>query len=232
MKDEIIAKGRESLIDAFKDRDIGEEEMLAYLNDNQKLFENFNVNSLDELYFGVANRNPSPTAVIEFLKIKKKATLKLGKERALDSHNPVYVKNAGSVAIRLGSCCTPIPGDDIVGYITKGKGITVHRRNCPNIFHEKSRLIDVYWNDNLELQSYPVDIALDCNDRPNLLADVMQTLSIQKVNITALNAALHQANMTTTISATIYVSDAKRLNDIMDILLNVKGVYKVSRVIH
>lgn len=232
MRDEIIAKGKESLVDAFKERGVSEEEMMAHLTGNDKLLENFGMASLDDLFYGLANRNPSPGYVIEFLKIKKEVQIKLSKKNKNDNHNPVYVTNSDSVAITLGSCCTPIPGDDIVGYITKGKGVTVHRINCPNIAHQKTRLIDVNWKENLELQSYPVDVCIEANDRNSLLADLMQTLSIQKVNVTSLNAKLHSTTMTTTVNATIYVSDSKRLNDLMDIIRNVKGVYNVSRVIH
>ena len=144
----------------------------------------------------------------------------------------LLVKNAGKVAITLGSCCTPIPGDDIVGYITKGKGITVHRRNCPNIQHEHQRLIDVYWNEQLTIGTYPVDIAIESSDRPNLLVDFMAVFAQLKVSISSISAKVHPSTMQCTVQATIYVSDAKRLTDIFNVLLNIQGVYDVRRVIH
>ena len=121
----------------------------------------------------------------------------------------------------------------IKGYITKGKGITVHRHNCPNIQHEKTRVIDVYWKEDIEYSTYPVDISLEANDRPNLLVDIMNTMSSAKVTVSSIHAQLqHHNRMVTIVNLTIYVSDLKRLNDIFNVLQNIKGVYDVKRVIH
>ena len=152
MRDDKIAKGKVAIFDAFRDRGIEEKEALELLN-SQKVFDNYGVDSLDNLFIAISNRNPAAGNVIEFLNIKKKTNLVFAKARNdKDSDNPILVKNAGKVAINLGSCCTPIPGDDIVGYITKGKGITIHRRECPNIKDGK-RLVEVFWNENLNILS-------------------------------------------------------------------------------
>ena len=235
LKDDKIAKGKQSCIDAFKDRDIAEDEMLKLLDDD-KVFEKFEVNDLEELFIGVSNRKPTASAIIDFLGIKKEVSLPTGKIRNHHDgeYNPFYCKGAGdNIAISQANCCTPIPGDRIVGYITKGKGITVHRYNCPNVVGEKERLIDVYWKDDIETSSFPVDIVLEANDRNNLLIDIMNTMSFNKVTVSSIHAHLQAHNRSLThVAMTIYVSDAKRLNDISNILLNVKGVYEVRRVIH
>ncbi|MFA5421293.1 MAG: bifunctional (p)ppGpp synthetase/guanosine-3',5'-bis(diphosphate) 3'-pyrophosphohydrolase [Bacilli bacterium] len=234
LKDERIAKGKQSAIDAFKDRGIDEPEMLTYLN-AQNVFNNYHVKDLDELFVAMYSKNPTPSAVIEFLNIKRKPTLfKLDKGpiQKDDDHIPVFVSGAGMIAITLGSCCTPIPGDDIVGYITKGKGVTVHRVSCPNIANEKARLVDVYWREAEHLETYPVDIKIESADRPNLLIDIMSTFSANKVSVSTITAKLHPQTMNTTVSATIFVSDAKRLTDIFNILLNINSVYEITRVIH
>jgi GTP pyrophosphokinase len=132
----------------------------------------------------------------------------------------------------LGNCCTPIPGDEIVGYITKGKGITVHRKDCPNIVNEKKRLIPVFWKDNLKTSTYPVDLKIECYERPNLLADIVSVFSQKKINITAVNGVFHPNTNTSTISVTIYVANAEILRDIIAFLLNVKSVYEVNRSTH
>jgi GTP pyrophosphokinase len=231
LREDKIAKGKAGAIDAFKDRGLSEKEMMELL-DQPKVLEYFHFDTLDDLFVGICNRNPQPSAIIDFLKIRKKFVLNLSKKTTDVSNVPVIVPNAGKVAITLGNCCTPIPGDDIVGFITKGKGITVHRLNCPNIRNETPRLTEVYWNDNLELDNYPVDLNLKCGDRPNLLVDVMNTLAANKIPVTAINAKLHAQTAQTTISATILVSDAKRLNDIVNILLNITSIYEVHRQIH
>ena len=234
LRGEKINKGRQSCLDAFKDRGIEEQEMMELLSQD-KVLEHFEFEEVDDLFIGVSNRKPTTTAIIDFLGIKKPLILPTGKtkNRSGDSSVPVYCKGADKIAIQLASCCTPIPGDMIKGYITKGKGITVHRHNCPNIANETKRLIDVYWKDDIEFSTYPVDITLEANDRPNLLVDIMNTMSSAKVTVSSIHAQLQRHNRSITIVAlTIYVSDLKRLNDITNILQNIKGVYEVKRVIH
>lgn len=234
LKDERIAKGKQSAIDAFKDRGVEEQEMMTLLS-AQSVLNNYHVKDIDELFAALYSKNPTPSAVIDFLNIKRKPTifkLDKGPLQKDDDHIPVFVSGAGKIAITLGSCCTPIPGDDIVGYITKGKGVTVHRVTCPNIANEKARLIDVFWREAEHLETYPVDIKIESADRTNLLIDIMSTFSANKVSVSTITAKLHPQTMNTTVSATIFVSDAKRLTDIFNIILNISSVYEVTRVIH
>ena len=231
MRDDKIAKGKVAIFDAFRDRGIEEKEALELLN-SQKVFDNYGVDSLDNLFIAISNRNPAAGNVIEFLNIKKKTNLVFAKARNdKDSDNPILVKNAGKVAINLGSCCTPIPGDDIVGYITKGKGITIHRRECPNIKDGK-RLVEVFWNENLKEQTYPVDIEMEFTDRNNLLMDIMTAFSIHKVSVTNISAKSHKTTLTATITVTILLKNNNEYENIKNVLLNVNGVYEVNRTIH
>lgn len=233
LRDDKIAKGKQSAIDAFKDRGVSEEEMMKYLEDNT-LLENFGFNNVDDLFVGIANHKPAAGAVVDYLKIKKPVNIPTGSwgRNRNNDECPVYCKGVGKIAIALANCCTPIPGDDIVGYITKGKGITVHRNNCPNVLHEKVRLVDVYWYDDLQFATYPVDILIKANDRPNLLVDIMSLLSANKTTINNLHAHLTNSNLDCYVTLTIFVSDSKRLNDLFSIIKSIKGVYEVSRVIH
>ena len=237
VRDEKIAQGKIALTDAFKERGYNEQEMIEKVN-NPKVLNNFQVDSFESLCVNVSNRNPLPSSIMDFLNLKKKvdpnAPLKLtdAKKAIGKNLNPVIVKNAGNVAINLGPCCTPIPGDDIVGYITRGKGITVHRSNCPNIAKEKNRLIDVYWNEELEAQQYQVDIQINGSDRSTLLIDIMGVLAQMKCNCSAISSKVHSSSGTSTIQATLLVHNASKLEDIFNVLRNVKGVYDIVRVIH
>ena len=237
VRDEKIAQGKIALIDAFKERGYNEQEMIEKVN-NPKVLNNFQVDSFESLCVNVSNRNPLPSSIMDFLNLKKKvdpnAPLKLtdAKKAIAKNLNPVIVKNAGNVAINLGPCCTPIPGDNIVGYITRGKGITVHRCNCPNIAKEKNRLIDVYWNEELEAQQYQVDIQINGSDRSTLLIDIMGVLAQMKCNCSAISSKVHSSSGTSTIQATLLVHNASKLEDIFNVLRNVKGVYDIVRVIH
>ena len=234
LRDEKIQRGKQSCVDAFHERGVEEDEMIKLL-DTDKVLNYYNVENLDELFIGVSGRKPTANAIIDFLKIKRPVdlSLNLAKRRNVKYDGcPVYCKGAGKVAIALANCCTPIPGDDIVGYITRGKGISVHRRNCPNVINETERLLEVFWRDDIEFATYPVDIVIEASDRNNLLVDVMAILTNAKVGVNSLHARKNAQNLSATISATIMVSDAKRLHDICVLLRGITGVYRVDRVIH
>ena len=234
MRDERIQRGKQSCIDAFHERGVEEDEMMKML-DNEKVLSYFNMPDVESLFVGISGRKPTANAIIDYLKIKRPVNLVLNTVKRRDSKNdscPVYCRGAGKVAIALANCCTPIPGDDIVGYITRGKGISVHRKNCPNVINETERLLEVFWRDDIEFATYPVDIVIEASDRNNLLVDVMAILSNAKVGVNNLHARSNTQNLSATISATIMVSDAKRLHDIFVLLRGITGVYRVDRVIH
>lgn len=233
LKEEKISKGKQSLIDAFKERGVNEADMLNYIN-NPKVFNKFEVDSLDELYYAVFLRKPPSNQIIEFLKIKKEVVLPSNsiKKQTRFDESPVYCNGADNIAITLANCCMPIPGDAIVGYVTKGKGISVHRADCPNIINEKERIIDVFWKEGLETATYPVDIIIEASDRNNLVVDVMHTLTNNHIALSSISAKSNVGTLTATISATIMIQNSKKLNDIFAILHGIPGVYEVNRVIH
>ncbi len=233
LREDKIAKGKQSCLDAFSDRGIDEAGMMKYLSD-KKTLEYYNVETVDDLFVLVSGRKPTSSAIIEFLKIKRPVDINqmLGRVKTKSGDTcPVYCKGAGKIAINLAACCTPVPGDDIIGYVTKGKGITVHRKSCPNIAKEKQRLIDVFWREDLEFATYPVDIMIEAYDRNNLLIDIMNALSNVKVICSNIHARMI-SDVNCAISATLLISDAKRLNDIFNVILNVSNVYNVTRIIH
>ena len=235
LREERIAKGKQSCIDAFHERGIEEDEMMSMLN-NAKVLDYYGLDDIDSLFIAVTGRKPTAAALIDYLKIKKPVNFTFNQTAKRRDNKgdscPVYCKGAGKIAISLANCCTPIPGDDIVGYITKGKGISVHRKNCPNVANEKERLLDVFWRNDIEFATYPVDIVIEASDRNNLLVDVMAVFNNTKVGVNNLHARKNTQNLSATISATIMVSDAKRLHDICVLLRGITGVYRVDRVIH
>lgn len=233
MKDDMISKGKSSCVESFKAYGINEAEMEKLINTSAVL-DKFGCENLNDLYIKISSKNPTPGAIVDFLNIKKQNNDFISVERAAKDSDktPVYVPNAGKVAITLGNCCTPIPGDEIVGYITKGKGITVHRKDCPNVINEKQRLIDVYWKENLKESAYPVDLKIECYDRPNLIVEIMQVFAQKKISVTSLNAIFHNQTLTTTVAVTIYVSNASALQDAINALSGVKSVYEINRATH
>ena len=209
-------------------------EVVKYI-DKKEVLSQFNHDSLENLFLAVANKEILPSSIIEFLGLKKTTGLpnvKINKADLSGDNCPVYCKGVGKIMINLASCCNPIPGDQIVGYITRGKGISVHRINCPNIAKEKLRLVNVYWKEDLKNKAYQVDICIEASDRNSLLNDVMSLLATQNVSLTAINAKLNTQTLITTITATIHVENANKLQTIFNGLLSLKGVISVSRVIH
>ena len=234
LREDRITRGKQSCVDAFHERGVEEDEMLKMLN-TPKVLDYYGFDNLDDLFVGVSGRKPTANALIDFLKIKRPVDLSLNiakRRNAKHDACPVYCKGAGKIAIALANCCTPIPGDLIVGYITRGKGISVHRRTCPNVVNEKERLLEVFWRDDIEFATYPVDIIIEASDRNNLLVDVMAVFNNAKVGVNNLHARSNAQNLSAMISATIMVSDAKRLHDIFVLLRGITGVYRVDRVIH
>ena len=241
MREEYARKGRESCLDSFRMQGIDEEEMEKLL-DTPSVLNEYHCQNLTDLYVMMNGKNPTPNAVINFLGVKKKrpqvdlskVLRKEPSKKAVEDKSPVEI--AGGVtnlAISFAQCCCPIPGDSLVGYITKGKGITIHRKNCPNIQPSDPRLIDVRWKKDLGVgQTYPVDIEIYANDRPNLLSDIVSTFSSKGIQMSDLKAHVIQQTMNSVFSITAFVSDAKILEDLFALLLGVKGVYSVNRVTH
>lgn len=235
IREETIARGRQNLLDAFEAQGIGPGEMDKYLSD-PKILTEFNAPDLETFFESVASKNPTPLAVIDYLGLRKKQTGPLLYEprRAVrhESKQPIVVEGASNLATTLGKCCSPIPGDDIVGYVSKGKGIIVHRKNCPNIATSSKRLIPVSWNPDMGVSTYPVAISVYANDRPNLLADLLTALGSKGIACTDLKCHLVEASMNDVVTLTIYVPDAKTLDDIFAMLHQVKGVYEAERLNH
>lgn len=233
MKEEIIQKGKTGCLDAFKVYGVNEEEMENLLS-SEKVLNYYNASSLEDIYKKVAAKNPTPGAIIDFLNLKRPTADLMQTARVVkdSDKSPVFVPGAGKVAITLGNCCTPIPGDEIVGYITKGKGVTIHRKDCPNIVNEKKRLISVNWKDNLKESTYPVDLKIECHDRSNLIVEIMQIFAQKKIPVTSLNATFHNQTMTTTVAVTIYVANANALQDAINLLSGLKSVYEITRATH
>lgn len=231
LREDNIARGKEACLEAFGAQGIGEGEMEKYLN-SDAVFERFSARDLDSLYENVANKNPAPLGLIEFLGLRKKQSGPKIEKRALSHQikNPVLVEGADNIAVSLGKCCCPIPGDRIVGFVSKGKGIIVHREDCPNVRNGAARLIPVRWNEALGTSKYQAIINVYASDRSNLVADVLSALSAKGVQVVDLKCHLITSTMNDVVHLTVYVTDARTLEDVFADLKAVKGVYECERV--
>jgi len=140
----------------------------------------------------------------------------------------VRVLGTGDLLTRTGRCCSPVPGDDIIGYVTRGEGVTVHRRDCHNILHvaEKERLVEVEWGRGG--QFYPVAVHIEAWDRVGLLRDVSALVAEEKVNMAGLHAEEH-GDGTLSVFVTLETTGIEQLARLLSRLSSVRGVISVSR---
>jgi len=149
--------------------------------------------------------------------------------RSKDDHG-ILVEGETGVMVRLAKCCNPVPGDAIVGYITRGRGVSVHRTDCSNVLvspGEYERMIEVYW-DFAVGNLYRVTVEVTGKDRPELITDVMMVLSENKIKISSLNARVGKDNIAA-ITLTLDIINLNQLEHIMIKMRLVKNVYSVHR---
>ncbi|MGP1414050.1 MAG: RelA/SpoT family protein [Bacillales bacterium] len=202
------------------------------LLDNKNVLTNFRSSTINDLFYNIAQKNPSAGSVCDYIGCRRRNDnkIQLTKKTNIDtSTSPVYIDNIDGIKINLGNCCSPVPGDEIVGYITKGMGVTVHRKNCNNIKNLDKRLIDVYWKENASNKDYPLKITIICKDRPNLVSDIMNVFAVSKINITEFNAKLHPENLTTTIEVEVYLNNIENYRKLKQSLKNINDIIDVKR---
>ena len=141
----------------------------------------------------------------------------------------IEVLGVGDLLTQLARCCAPLPGDEIIGFITRNRGITVHRKECRNILNEDEaeRLIRVDWGVTKSL--HPVRLSIEAWDRVGLLRDITTQVSKEKVNIAALMTK-ENADGTVTIHLTLYITGVDQLSRLFTKLEEVQGVINISRV--
>lgn len=242
-REESIAKGRE-LIER-ETKKLGYD--LRDLSKNDRLNEvakKFNLPGEDDLFatlgYGGVTAHGVITKLIEAYKKELKSTappdlaqllseLKPKHSKSKASHG-ILVEGESGLLVRLARCCNPVPGDAIVGYITKGRGVSVHRADCPNILNqpeEYERMIEVSWDINTDTK-YKVTIEVSCMDRPGLLTDIMMVPSENKTNIASVNARTYK-NKTATVTLILEINNLAQLEIIMAKMRRIKDVFSVYR---
>ena len=154
------------------------------------------------------------------------------KEKRKKSSSGVIVKGLDNILVRFAKCCNPLPGDEIVGYVTKGRGVAIHRSDCPNCQMNdeffKKRLVDVSW-DAPKKSKFEGEIKIIGTDRKSMLNDVIHTIAMQKLNINGINARKSKDEMTQ-INLLIEVNDISELTNLMKKIKSIPGVDDVFRV--
>ncbi|MGO4937024.1 RelA/SpoT family protein [Fundicoccus sp. Sow4_H7] len=246
------------LLDRDRNKDIGiqmmEKELkelgystkdLTRKNREKELLDRFNFNNLDDLYAAIALNEISPQTIINYLNLRQNKVTELPKQantKESTAHTKplrtihesgVVVNGMDNLMIRLSRCCNPVPGDDIVGYITRGRGVSIHRKDCPNFINEPellNRTIDVEWENTAELvDDYESEIRIIGFDRSGLINDVLHVVNHTVKNLRNVNGKVDKdSNATVTIK--VALANTSQLNDLMLKLRNIPDVYNVERV--
>lgn len=143
----------------------------------------------------------------------------------------VLVKGEAGVMVRMAKCCNPVPGDDIIGYITRGRGVSIHRCDCPSMGHsaeDLERMIEVSW-DGSSGESFHVGIDIQAYDRAGILIEVMAVLSELKITITNINAKVQEDTKNVSINLVVDIRDISQLDFVMTKLRRIREVYTVQR---
>jgi GTP diphosphokinase / guanosine-3',5'-bis(diphosphate) 3'-diphosphatase len=195
------------------------------------LLEHYSMKSLDDFLAAMGYGQISPQQVVSRLGVVDDADQVQLPQVAPPPPSPggVRVRGVGDLLVRFSKCCHPIPGDPIVGFITRGRGVTVHLATCPAIVNERAveRLIDVEWETAAQ-RTYPIAIVIEAFDRTGLLSDISQVVADDKINIMAATVAVHKDHRAT-VQATLEVSSVAQLSRVMAHLEQLKDVYSVER---
>ena len=151
-----------------------------------------------------------------------------------DGSGDVSIYGVGNVLTRLGRCCRPAPGDPVVGFITQGQGVTIHRRDCPNLRHavetDSHRLVEVSWRAGSE-RKYPVDIQVDAYDRQGLLRDITAILTNEKLNVVRVNTSTGRDDHMARMTLTVEISDVEQMSRLMERIAGLRNVVDVRRAV-
>ena len=236
-----------------KGKDLIEKEIKRIGMDYSELFKNefvqsaldrYKFNSMDDMYasigFGAISSGKIIARILEeYRKVHKEENVE-AKIEELNKHktnniksskNGIVVEGIDNCLVKLSKCCNPVPGDNIVGYITRGRGVSVHRADCKNLkdlfLDEESRMIDVYWLDE-DISYYEVDIEIFANDRDELLVDILKEVGTTKASIIAVNTRTTRERIGI-LNLTIKVENLEELNKVLKVIRKVDSVYEVKR---
>ncbi|WP_227874415.1 RelA/SpoT family protein [Tumebacillus algifaecis] len=240
-REENVAKGRDSIEKEARKHSINPE----WLTDKnlEEVANKFNFPKVDDMLaavgYGGFSSHSVITRIVEKIKretppaeIEKIPEVKQEPKKKKKSNLGVQVKGIDNMLIRFSRCCNPVPGDEIQGFVTKGRGVSVHRTNCPNLHaveeNEDNRLIEVEW-ESAPTVSYSVEIEITGLDRRGLINEVMMAVAESKTDITAVSGRADKRKMAT-ISLTINIRNVDHLHTVVERIKRIKDIYTVRRI--
>ena len=228
-KENYIERGKYNLEKELRKRKI----VISEFNKDEnikKICENLKLNSIDEIYLSVGNNKISANTVINVVdSYKEVAAPKVVKAPPKNLDTDIIVSGIDKVKVNLANCCNPIYGDDIIGYITKGNGISVHRKSCRNLETLENRIVPVNWNKNIEINKrYLTLIRIYSNISDNKIADIVQKVSMQNISIESIKTMPRQDEMIYELG--IYVNGIEKLNKLILELNKLPYIYNIERL--
>ena len=233
-KEEYLKKGTDILQKEVKKRKIPYSEFYSSAV-IEKLLSELKVNDMNELHISIGNGKITANQVVNVLYADTKTKQELVIDKAIKNgekkilvKGDIIVENVSDIKLNVASCCKPIPGDEIVGYISKGHGINVHRTICPNIAELDERIIDVKWNKNVS-KKYATNILITANENNNLLINIINKTSNNDITIQSIN------NLTTSsrymFDINLLVDNKEKLDKFINEVNGINGVVNVERII-
>lgn len=209
-----------------------------------KATQRFNVKKADDILVAIGTGNLGVNTVIQYIKSildthpvtetadEPEISFKKPKQKQASS-SPLIVEGVGNLLTHLAKCCKPIPGDDIIGFVTNGRGVSIHERHCKNIQYEvltrPQRIIDVAWGDYSETSSYPIDLTIIADDRSGLVRDISAIIANEKLHLLGLTSHINQTSNEAIIQITVELRPDVTLEHIRNLIMQVPSVASVNR---
>lgn len=232
-KEENLHRGRE-LLERELRKTVADLKTVMNETNLQKTARKYGVGTPDELFSSVGSGRITAAQVVQKLTgqepPERRKLPEVSQKKRRESTRGVEVKGVDNLLVRFSKCCNPVPGDEIIGYITRGRGVSVHRADCPNVASlsmDAGRQIEVLWNAD-ETDSYQVEVEIEGFDCPNFLSNIMNTLSERKTSVEAVTARTVKHG-SVNVQLVLDIHDVAHLNDVMRALRQVNGVLGVHR---
>lgn len=248
--DEAVDNGERILKELIADQDFDPEEFMSAKKISE-VAEEYNYKDNESLYSAVGFNEVRPLTVVNKLTEEARrerkrneqslsnttmqSTEKKSEKEKLTIHHEdgVVVEDAENLLLRLSKCCNPVPGDDIIGYITRGRGISVHRKDCPNVADEdelEQRLIEVEWENTKTDKVYDTDLEVYGFDRSGFLNDILEVVNSQTNRLSNVNGRVDN-NQMATVRLSIGIRNTEELDNMIEKLSQVPDVYSIKRII-
>ncbi len=227
-KDNYIERGKAELEKELRKRKLSFSEFLTDENLDE-IYRQSKAVDLNDLYLGIGNGKFSGSYIVNLI-YKKDESPEIKKvEVPKNVEGDIIVEGIDKIKVNLANCCNPVPGDEIVGYITKGNGISVHRRSCHNLAYLDNRMVNVSWNPEKKNNRFITSLFIFCHDYDKSLLEVMQKASSSGISIDSMHNIRKDDEIVYEVD--IWVRDLEHLNNYIRDLENISCIEKVVRII-